>query len=96
MYQIETRSQHVAHKTSNLSDTSLISQQALVFSVRLSSPAGPGVVQRVHHQRHFGLLWANPRADVKGNPGTHGLSHRLPGSTSEEQSGPKSQVGPLL
>lgn len=64
--------------------------------MRLSSPAGPGVVQWDHHQRHLGLLWANPRADVQGNPGTHGLSHRLLGSTSEEQSGPKSQVGPQL
>lgn len=32
MYHTETKSQHVAHKTSNLSDTSLTSQQANVFS----------------------------------------------------------------
>ncbi|CAG00301.1 unnamed protein product [Tetraodon nigroviridis] len=54
-------------------------------------PAGPGVVQRVHHQRHLGLLRANPRADVEGHPSTHGFPHRLPGSTPEEQSGPKPQ-----
>lgn len=56
----------------------------LLRCLRLSSPTGPGVVQRVHHQRHLGVLRANPRADVEGEPGTHGFPHRLPGSTSEE------------
>lgn len=56
--------------------------------------AGVGVVQRIHHQRHPHLLWSDPRADIKGNPGAHGFPHWLLGSTSEVQPGPKSQVRP--
>lgn len=62
-------------------------------SLRLT---GAGVVQRVHHRGHADLLRPNPRPDAEGNQGTHGLPHRLPGSTSEDQSGPKSQVKPRV
>lgn len=55
---------------------------------------GPGVVQRVHHQRHADLLRTNPWINVEGDPGPDGLPHRLLGSTSEVQPGPKPQVKP--